>query len=127
MRQETIEMLAFFYLCGEKDRSILLKKEKMLFRDFLRFDYLTKRIGLWEYNKKIWEEFSEEFKQQIIAWAEDAAGTVDICEEIGSQEEWWENLLKNNEDLLDLESKYCQYQDREKVVEIVVKYNLFRL
>lgn len=107
MRQETIEMLAFFYLCGEKDRSILLKKEKMLFRDFLRFDYLTKRIGLWEYNKKIWEEFSEEFKQQIIAWAEDAAGTVDICEEIGSQEEWWENLLKNNEDLLDLESKYC--------------------
>lgn len=127
MQQEVIEMLAFFYLCEERDQNILMKKEKMTFRDFRRFDYLTKRLGFWEYNKKIWEDFSGNFKYKITAWAESAEDTCELSEEIENQEKWWETLSKNNEDLLDLESNYCQYQDRENGVEIVVNYNLFRL
>ena len=107
MQQEVIEMLAFFYLCEERDQNILMKKEKMTFRDFRRFDYLTKRLGFWEYNKKIWEDFSGNFKYNITAWAESAEDTCELSEEIENQEKWWETLSKNNEDLLDLESNYC--------------------
>lgn len=107
MKQEAKEMLAFFYLCGERDQNILMRTEKMTFRDFLRFDYLTKRLEFWEYNKKIWRDFSGEFKQKIIEWKESEEGVFEVSEEIEEQEKWWENLLKNNEDLLDLKSNYC--------------------
>jgi len=107
VKQEAIEMLAFFYLCGERDQNILMKKEKMTFGDFLRFDYLTRRLEFWEYNKKIWVDFSGSFKQKIMEWKENEEGVFEVSEEIEGQEKWWENLLKNNKDLLDLKGNYC--------------------
>lgn len=103
MKQEEIEMLAFFYLCDEKDRNILMKREKMTFRDFQRFDYLTRRLELWEYNKKIWGDFAGEFEQKIQQWG----NASEIFEEIEMQESWWEKLSKKKKDLLALESNYC--------------------
>lgn len=107
MQQEAIEMLAFFYLCGKKDQNILIKKEKITFEDFQRFDYLTKRLGFWEYNKKIWKEFSGEFKQKIVLLEEDRREICDVAEEIENREKWWEILSKNNEELLDSKGNYC--------------------
>lgn len=103
MKQEEIEMLAFFYLCDEKDRNILMKREKMTFRDFQRFDYLTRRLEFWEYNKKIWKDFAGEFEQKIQRWG----NASEISDEIEMQEIWWEKLSKNKKDLLDFGSDYC--------------------
>ena len=107
MKQEEIEMLAFFYLCGQKDQNILMKKEKMTFMDFQRFDYLTRRLGFWEYNKRIWKEFSGTFKEKITVWGACGEVICEVSEEIENQKKWWETLSKNNEELLDSKGNYC--------------------
>ena len=34
MNQKEMERIAFLYLCGNRDRELLLEKEKMTFADF---------------------------------------------------------------------------------------------
>ena len=41
MGQKDIEKFAFLFLCGKKDRDILLGKARMTFSDFDRLTYLT--------------------------------------------------------------------------------------
>lgn len=96
MRQDEIEKLAFFYLCEEEDQNILKKKGKMTYKDFRRFDYLTRRLEFWEYNKKIWEEFSAGFKERISIFSGEESETLGELEE---QEKWWKSLIKKKESL----------------------------
>ena len=65
MRREDMERLAFLYLCEEKDRNILLGKRKMHLQDFLKFEYWTKKLELWKYNKSLWERYGGEFSQEL--------------------------------------------------------------
>lgn len=107
MQQEDIEKMAFFYLCGERDQKILKKTEKMAYLDFQRFDYLTRRLGFWEYNKRIWKEFSAEFKEKIEKERIVDVEQWEIEEEMELEDEWWRELTKKHKELLDLEMDYC--------------------
>lgn len=65
MHQSDIERLAFLFLCGKRDREILLGKEKMTFSDLDRLTYVTDFLGLKLYNLEIWNEFSGQFCEQV--------------------------------------------------------------
>ena len=56
MHQKDMEQFAFLFLCGKRDREILLGKEKMTFSDFL---------GLNLYNLEIWNEYAGQFGEQF--------------------------------------------------------------
>ena len=103
MRQAEIEKLAFFYLCEEKDRIILEKKEKISYKDFVRFDYLTRRLGFWELNKWIWKEFSAEFTEKIEVFSGQGS---ELESELEEQTRWWKDFAKKKE-LLDSQGDYC--------------------
>ena len=65
MHQSDIERFAFLFLCGKRDREILLGKEKMTFSDLDRLTYVTDFLGLKSYNLEIGNEFSGQFCEQI--------------------------------------------------------------
>ena len=46
MHQKDMERFAFLFLCGKRDREILLGKEKMTFSDLDRLTYVTDFLGL---------------------------------------------------------------------------------
>ena len=50
MHQSDIERFAFLFLCGKRDREILLGKEKMTFSDLDRLTYVTDFLGLTRLN-----------------------------------------------------------------------------
>ena len=56
MEQEDIERFAFLYLCGKRDKNILLDKEEMTLADFDRLTYLISHFGMDHYHIKIWNE-----------------------------------------------------------------------
>ena len=66
MHESDIERLAFLFLCGKRDREILLGKEKMTFSDLDRLTYVTDFLGLKLYNLEIWNEFSGQFCEQVL-------------------------------------------------------------
>lgn len=65
MHQKDIERFAFLYLCGTKDKHMLLEKERMTFSNFERLAYLTDFLGPTDYNLDIWGKFAEQFKNQF--------------------------------------------------------------
>ena len=65
MQQKEIEKLAFLFLCGRRDREILLGKEKMTFSDFERLTYLIDLLGLNEYNLEIIKGYSAQFEDKF--------------------------------------------------------------
>ena len=65
MRREDMERLVFLYLCDDRERNILLGKLKMQFEDFLKFEYWTKKLEFWEYNKSLWNRYGEAFSQEL--------------------------------------------------------------
>lgn len=107
MKKEKLEMLAFFYLCDKGDQNVLQGKVRMTFSEFIRFDYLTRRLEFWEYNKRIWSEFSGQFEKELEWEKQRLKEEWEIEEEIQQRERWWAELSKNCEDLLDLEGNYC--------------------
>ena len=68
MHQSDIERFAFLFLCGKRDREILLGKEKMTFSDLDRLTYVTDFLGLKSYNLEIWNEFSDSFVNKFASW-----------------------------------------------------------
>ena len=50
MHQSDIERFAFLFLCGKRDRAILMGIEKMTFSDLDRLTYVTDFLGLKLYN-----------------------------------------------------------------------------
>ena len=65
MHQSDIERFAFLFLCGKRDREILMGKEKMTFSDLDRLTYVTDFLGLKLYNLEIWNEFAGQFGEQF--------------------------------------------------------------
>lgn len=65
MRREDLEKFAFLYMYREKDRDILLGKERMTFLDFDRLLYLTEILGLNLYRQEIWNVFAGQFGEQF--------------------------------------------------------------
>lgn len=65
MYQKDIERFAFFYLCGKRDRDMLLGNEKMTFSDLERLIYITDFLGLSKMYLEIWEEYGGQFLGQF--------------------------------------------------------------
>lgn len=65
MYQKDMEQFAFLFLCGKRDREILLGKEKMTFSDLDRLTYVTDFLGLNLYNLEIWNEYAGQFGEQL--------------------------------------------------------------
>lgn len=65
MQQENLERFAFLYLCGEKDRDILLGRREMTFIDFDRLTYLADFFGLSRFNMEVWNQHIEMFTPQL--------------------------------------------------------------
>lgn len=65
MRQNDIEKFAFLYLCGKRDRNILLGKEQMTFSDLDRLTYITDFLDLKHYNLEIWNQYAGQFQEQF--------------------------------------------------------------
>lgn len=65
MHQSDIERFAFLFLCGKRDREILLGKEKMTFSDLDRLTYISDFLGLKWYNLQIWNEYAGQFSEQF--------------------------------------------------------------
>lgn len=65
MHQKDMERFAFLFLCGKRDREILLGKEKMTFSDLDRLTYMTDFLGLNLYNLEIWNEYAGQFGEQF--------------------------------------------------------------
>ena len=65
MHQKDMERFAFLFLCGKRDREILLGKEKMTFSDLDRLTYISDFLGLKWYNLHIWNEYAGQFSEQF--------------------------------------------------------------
>ena len=65
MHQKDMERFAFLFLCGKRDREILLGKEKMTFSDLDRLTYVTDFLELNLYNLEIWNKYSGQFGEQF--------------------------------------------------------------
>jgi hypothetical protein len=65
MHQRDMERFAFLFLCGKRDRAILLGKEKMTFSDLDRLTYVSDFLGLKLYNLEIWNEYAGQFSEQF--------------------------------------------------------------
>ena len=116
MHQKDMERFAFLFLCGKRDREILLGKEKMTFSDLDRLTYISDFLGLKWYNLQIWNEyagqFSEQYQQLELLYDE-------TCSIIS-----WD-LTEADEHLHDrwLQEFYIQVQDKEirKQLEQIIK------
>ena len=101
MEQAKIGQLAFLYLCSERDKRLLLKKEKMQLADFDRLTYLIYRLGFKEYHIKVWMEFAGEFKKEwdcleALQETRCCVGNIGNTEsEIKLHEMWIRNFCKN--------------------------------
>ena len=65
MHQRDMERFAFLFLCGKRDREILLGKEKMTFSDLDRLTYISDFLGLKWYNLEMWNEYAGQFSEQF--------------------------------------------------------------
>ncbi len=65
MHQKDTEWFAFLYLCGERDRDLLLGKVKMKFSDLDRLFYLTDFLDLPKVNQEIWNRYGAQFQEQF--------------------------------------------------------------
>ena len=68
MHQKDMERFAFLFLCGKRDREILLGKEKMTFSDLDRLTYISDFLGLKWYNLQIWNEYAGSSVNNFSSW-----------------------------------------------------------
>ena len=101
MHQKDMERFAFLFLCGKRDREILLGKEKMTFSDLDRLTYVTDFLGLSLYNLEIWNEyagqFGEQFRQLELLYDETCSiVSCDITEvDLYLQDRWLQEFCNN--------------------------------
>lgn len=125
MYQEDIERFAFMYLCGERDKNILLGKEKMTFEDFERYDYITNALGFMNLNQELWNEYSIRFQEEYrilkSIWEEENEGkSIEEVEDmIDRQEMWIQDFCKNTPD--DAAGQIDSYLQKEKIKEKIKK------
>ena len=101
MHQSDIERFAFLFLCGKRDRAILMGIEKMTFSDLDRLTYVTDFLGLKLYNLEIWNEFAgqfgEQFRQLELLYDETCSiVSCDITEvDLYLQDRWLQEFCNN--------------------------------
>ena len=71
MHQSDIERFAFLFLCGKRDREILLGKEKMTFSDLDRLTYVSDFLGFKLYNLEISWAFTEADEHLHDRWLQE--------------------------------------------------------
>lgn len=101
MKQKEIEKFAFLYLCGKRDRDLLLGKGKMTLSDLDRLTYLTDFLGLDSYNLELWNQYAGQFQEQFRMLSrlyEETCNFVsyDISEyDYNQQRQWLLDFYKN--------------------------------
>lgn len=65
MHQQEVEYFAFLFLCGKKDRELLMGQSRMTFLEFERLVYLTDFLGFDAYNFKLWNQYAQEFEREL--------------------------------------------------------------
>ncbi len=65
MEKMEIERVAFWQLCGERDKKLLSGRAKMTFSDFERLNYIIEVIGLKRYNLEFWNTYARQFGKQF--------------------------------------------------------------
>lgn len=106
MRREYLERYAFLYMCGDKDRKLLLGKEKMTFSDFNRLLYIAGVLELDFYRQEIWNMFSVQFREQFSELEqlyEDTFSFVSYAQEETEEEQkqqWLEEFFNNTPDFV---------------------------
>ena len=65
MHQRDTEWFSFLHLCGERDRDLLLGKEKMTLSDLDRLSYLTDFLDMPKANQEIWNQNAQQFREQL--------------------------------------------------------------
>lgn len=104
MQREEIEQFAFLYLCGTRDRRLLLGKEKMTFSDFDRLIYITSFLGLIHYNLKMWNQYSMQFQGQLECQEQSSEKRniplkpAEYEDDIRKQEQWLAEFCDNAPD-----------------------------
>ena len=118
MEQEDIERIAFLYLCGKRDKNILLDKEEMTLADFDRLTYLISHFGMEHYHIKIWNDYFGKFQAEMdrLEALHETGGHEMSLErtksEVRLHEMWVRDFCKNapketRKWLLELDQKIC--------------------
>ena len=101
MHQSDIERFAFLFLCGKRDRAILLEKEKMTFSDLDRLTYVTDFLGLTRWNLDIWNHYGEQFQEhfQRLEQLYDETCSIVSCDkteiDLYLQDRWIQEFCNN--------------------------------
>ncbi len=67
MEKSDLEKIAYLYLCGAKDRELLLEKREMKYYDFRRLLFLIEYVRFEDYAFSFWNQFSGKFIKNIEA------------------------------------------------------------
>ena len=65
MHRRDTEWFSFLHFCGERDRDLLLGKEKMTLSDLDRLSYLTDFLDMPKANQEIWNQNGQQFREQL--------------------------------------------------------------
>lgn len=97
MGLKNIERFAFLFLCGTRDKDLLMGKERMTFVDFERLLYLTDFFELAELNIDIWNRYSCQFKNDLYTLENREQDMDDWMreEELWYRSQWLDEFYKN--------------------------------
>lgn len=101
MRQEEIELYAFMYFCGVRDRRLLMGKEEMSFSDFDRLLYIAGCLKLEYFGLKLWNQhisrFEEHFQklEYVSSMRDDDVDGVILEDEFQLKETWLSEFCEN--------------------------------
>ena len=101
MHQSDIERVAFLFLCGKRDRAILLGREKMTFSDLDRLTYVTDFLGLTRLNLDIWNHYGGQFREhfQRLEQLYDETCSIVSCDiteiDLYLQDRWIQEFCNN--------------------------------
>lgn len=133
MKRTDLEKMTYFYLCGEKDRNLLLGKSEMKYSDFRRLLFLVNYMKLYGLSIFIWNQFAGKFEKDIDALEaiqdeESARGVyyVDMEYELREEAAWVKDFMKEVPgDVREWLAGYLKRQDeeREELLEILERGN----
>lgn len=102
MEKGELEKTVYLYLCGARDRELLMEKREMKYYDFRRLLFLIGYIRFEDYAASFWNQFSGNFIKNIEALEaildeESARGVFyeDVEFVFWEEEKWIEEFTKN--------------------------------
>ena len=101
MRREDIELYAFLYFCGGRDRQLLTGTKETSFSEFDRLYYLVETMGLNHLGLKLWNQYSVRFEEEMQKqeslenMSEDEMDDVVLEERMQVMDTWIREFCKN--------------------------------